>query len=259
MFGSGRQEYDRGINTFSPEGRIFQVEYAMAAVKLGSTAIGVRTNEGIILAVEKRLTSQLIESSSIEKILTIDEHIGCAVSGLTADARTLVDQARTEAQNHRFTYDEPIFTESLVHSIADQALDFSDSQGGKKQKKKMARPFGVALLVAGIDPKTKEVSLFKTDPAGNYVKFKAVAIGAAAEGATTALTEQYRDDLTYAEGEVIAISILRQGMEEKLQSGNVEVACVRVSEGCKFRMYSQAEVEGVIARLPPPSTFGQAR
>lgn len=230
----------------------------MAAIKLGSTAIGIRTNEGVILAVEKRLSSNLVESSSIEKILTIDEHIGCAMSGLTADARTIVDQARTEAQNHRFTYDEPIFVESLVHSIADQALDFSDSTGGKK-KKKMARPFGVALLVAGVDAKTKEVSLFKTDPSGNYVKFKALAIGAAAEGATTALTEQYRDDLTYSEAEVMAISILRQGMEEKLQGNNVEVACVRVAEGGKFRMYSQQEVEQVISRLPPPSTFGQPR
>ena len=259
MFGSGRNEYDRGINTFSPEGRLFQVEYAMAAIKLGSTAVGVRTNEGVILAVEKRLTSNLVEASSIEKILTIDEHIGCAMSGLTADARTIVDTARTEAQNHRFTYDEPMFVESLVHSIADQALDFSDSTGGKNKKKKMARPFGVALLVAGIDSKTKQVSLFKTDPSGNCVKFKAVAIGAAAEGATTALTEQYRDDLTYTEAEIIAVSILRQGMEDKLQGNNIEVACVKLSEGGKFRMYSQQEVEEVIAKLPPPTALGQQR
>lgn len=85
-----RSEYDRGVNTFSPEGRLFQVEYAIEAIKLGSTAVGIHTKEGVILAVEKRITSPLLEPSSVEKLLEIDEHIGCAVSGLTADARTLV-------------------------------------------------------------------------------------------------------------------------------------------------------------------------
>ena len=93
-------EYDRGVTTFSPEGRIFQVEYAMEAIKLGSTSIGVCTKEGVILAVEKRLSSTLEEPSSVEKILEVDHHIGCAMSGLVADARTLVDKARVEAGKH---------------------------------------------------------------------------------------------------------------------------------------------------------------
>merc|ERR1712084_216578 len=100
----------------------------MGAIKLGSTAIGIRTNEGIILAVEKRLTSPLIDPSSIEKILEIDEHMGCAMSGLTADARTLVDAARVEAQAHWFTYNERMPVESCVKSVADMALDFSDTE-----------------------------------------------------------------------------------------------------------------------------------
>jgi len=109
-----RSEYDRGVNTFSPEGRLFQVEYAIEAIKLGSTAIGLQTKHGSVLAVEKRLSSPLLEPSSVEKISEIDVHVGAAMSGLVADARTLVDHARVEAQNHRFTYDEAIGVEALT-------------------------------------------------------------------------------------------------------------------------------------------------
>merc|ERR1712032_1201727 len=140
-----KSEYDRGVNTFSPEGRLFQVEYAIEAIKLGSTAIEIRTKEGVVLAVEKRITSPLIDPSSIEKILEIDERMGCAMSGLTADARPLIDHARVEAQAHWFTYNERMPVESCVHAVADMALDFSDSD--KEKKRVMSRPFGVALLV----------------------------------------------------------------------------------------------------------------
>jgi 20S proteasome subunit alpha 5 len=109
-----RSEYDRGVNTFSPEGRLFQVEYAIEAIKLGSTAVGIQTKEGCVLAVEKRLTSPLLDPASVEKIAEIDGHIGAAMSGLVADARTLVDHARVEAQNHTFTYDEPVGVEALT-------------------------------------------------------------------------------------------------------------------------------------------------
>lgn len=101
-----RSEYDRGVNTFSPEGRLFQVEYAIEAIKLGSTAVGVCTKHGVILAVEKRISSPLLEPTSVEKIMEVDSHIGAAMSGLMPDARTLVDHARVEAQNHRFRYRE---------------------------------------------------------------------------------------------------------------------------------------------------------
>jgi len=109
-----RSEYDRGVNTFSPEGRLFQVEYAIEAIKLGSTAVGIQTKQGCVLAVEKRLTSPLLDPASVEKIAEIDGHIGAAMSGLVADARTLVDHARVEAQNHTFTYDEPVGVEALT-------------------------------------------------------------------------------------------------------------------------------------------------
>jgi len=120
-----RSEYDRGVNTFSPEGRLFQVEYAIEAIKLGSTAIGLQTKSGSVLAVEKRLTSPLLEPSSVEKIAEIDTHVGAAMSGLVADARTLVDHARVEAQNHRFTYDEPIGVEALTQGELSLLLLFN--------------------------------------------------------------------------------------------------------------------------------------
>merc|ERR1711860_163304 len=122
-----RSEYDRGVNTFSPEGRLFQVEYAIEAIKLGSTAIGIQTSEGVVLAVEKRITSVLMEPTTIEKIVEVDKHIGCAVSGLMADSRTMVDRARVEAQNHWFTYDEKMSIESVAQSVSYLAIQFGDS------------------------------------------------------------------------------------------------------------------------------------
>jgi len=245
----GRSEYDRGVNTFSPEGRLFQVEYAIEAIKLGSTAIGICTKDGVVLAVEKRVTSTLIEPSSIEKVLEIDKHMGCAMSGLTADARTLVDHARVEAQAHWFTYNERMPVESNVHAIADLALDFSDSDSGRKRV--MSRPFGVALLVAGVDPVDGPV-LFNTDPSGTYTKYSAAAIGSAQEGATSMLQEQYNKDMTLAEAEIMALTVLRQVMEEKLSKINVEVAKVPLSTGL-FTSYTVDELGALIDRLPAPT------
>jgi len=129
-----RSEYDRGVNTFSPEGRLFQVEYAIEAIKLGSTAVGIQTKDAVILAVEKRLSSPLLEGSSVEKIMEIDSHIGAAMSGLVADARTLVDHARVEAQNHRFNYDEPLGVEALTQGVCDLALSFGEGKSVRQRE-----------------------------------------------------------------------------------------------------------------------------
>ena len=252
MFQS-KGDYDRGINTFSPEGRLFQVEYALEAVKLGSTAVGICTSQGVVLAVEKRLPSPLVVAGSIEKILRVDNHIGCAMSGLSSDARTLVEHARVETQNHHFTYDEPMPVEACVHSIADMALDFSDSSDDKKDKKKhtMARPFGVALLVAGIDEAVGP-SLFQTEPSGTYTRFKAAAIGSAADGATSLLVEHYKDSMTLGEAETLALFVLRHVMEEKINSTNVEIASAR-TDTLKFSVYSVQATEDILNRLPAPT------
>eukprot|EP00879_Flechtneria_rotunda_P008461 GHRR01008864.1.p1 GENE.GHRR01008864.1~~GHRR01008864.1.p1 ORF type:complete len:239 (+),score=59.88 GHRR01008864.1:187-903(+) len=234
-----RSEYDRGVNTFSPEGRLFQVEYAIEAIKLGSTAVGVVTKEGVVLAVEKRITSPLLEPSSIEKVAEIDEHIGCAMSGLTADAKTLIDHARADTQQHRFTYNEPMPVESCTQSLCDLALRF----GEDSDEAGMSRPFGVALLIAGWDEEGPV--LYHTDPSGTYVKYSCMAIGSGSEGAQTALQEQYKKDMSLADAEVLALSTLKQVMEEKVTATNVDIARVAPT----YHLYSVDEVEAVINRL----------
>lgn len=199
-----RSEYDRGVNTFSPEGRLFQVEYAIEAIKLGSTAIGIRTPEGVVMAVEKRITSPLMEPSTVEKIVEVDKHIGCATSGLMADARytfdfvqaisvrlikiesslflfmhrTLIDRARVECQNHWFVYNERMSVESCAQAVSTLAIQFGDSADGGSA---MSRPFGVAILFAGVE--SGDPQLWHMDPSGTYIRYDAKAIGSGSEGA----------------------------------------------------------------------------
>jgi len=240
-----RSEYDRGVNTFSPEGRLFQVEYAIEAIKLGSTAVGLQTKDGCVLAVEKRLTSPLLDPASVEKIAEIDTHIGAAMSGLVADARTLVDHARVEAQNHTFTYDEPVGVEALTQAVCDLALSFGEGQDGDSSKR-MSRPFGVALLIAGYDP-LDGPQLFFSDPSGTFVRYKAKAIGAGSEGAQSNLSESYNENMTLEEAEELALSTLKQVMEEKISTENVELA--RIVEGKGFHIATTKEVGQVLVRL----------
>ena len=126
MFGGAKSDYDRGVNTFSPEGRLLQVEYALEAIKLGTSAVGIKVKEGVVLAVEKKVFSTLMVTSSSEKIQEIDTHVGCAASGLVTDARVLVDHARVEAQNHYFVYNEQMRIKSISQTVSDLALNFGE-------------------------------------------------------------------------------------------------------------------------------------
>jgi 20S proteasome subunit alpha 5 len=214
-----RSEYDRDVNTFSPEGRLFQVEYAIEAIKLGSTAIGIATSEGVVLAVEKRVTSTLMEPHSVQNIMEIDNHIGCAMSGLIADSRTMVNKARIEAQNYWFTFNEPMSVESVIQGVSNLALSFSRDQDDDDVG--MSRPFGAALLLAGIDESGPH--LLHIDPTGTFTEYYAKAVGSGSEGAQTSLQEIYSKDMTLKEAEVHALTIMKQIMKEKLTSTNVEV------------------------------------
>ncbi|KAB7505818.1 Proteasome subunit alpha type-5, partial [Armadillidium nasatum] len=234
--------YDRGVNTFSPEGRLFQVEYAIEAIKLGSTVIGIQTNEGVVLAVEKRITSTLMIPSTLEKIVEIDKHVACGVSGLVADSRTLVDHARVECANHWFIYNEDMKVESVAQAVSNLAIRFGDSDDDGPA---MSRPFGVAMLFAGVDKNGAQ--LYHMDPSGTYLQFGAKAIGSGSEGAQQSLQEQYHKSMTLPEALKVALSVLKQVMEEKVSGTNVEVAAVTPSKG--FFRYPQAEVEAVISSL----------
>ncbi|KAF5368249.1 hypothetical protein D9757_008430 [Collybiopsis confluens] len=238
-----RSEYDRGVNTFSPEGRLFQVEYAIEAIKLGSTTVGVRTDEGVILGVEKRTQSPLLESSSIEKIMEIDTHLGCAMSGLTADARTMIDHARVTAQNHSFTYDEKIKVESVTQAVCDLALRFGESVHDEEAM--MSRPFGVALLIAGIDELGPQ--LYHTDPSGTFVRYQAKAIGSGSEAAQAELQDKWHSKMTLKEAQILCLRILKQVMEEKLDRHNVQIAQVTTDKG--FEILDETRLTGIIEEM----------
>jgi len=235
-----RSEYDRGVNTFSPEGRLFQVEYAIEAIKLGSTTVGIKTPEGVILGVEKRVQSPLIEASSIEKIMEIDKHLGCAMSGLTADARTMIDHARVTSQNHAFTYDERIKVESVTQAVCDLALRFGESMDNEDAM--MSRPFGVALLIAGVDELGPQ--LYHTDPSGTFVRYEAKAIGSGSEAAQAELQDKYHKQMTLKEAQSLTLKVLKDVMEEKLDKHNVQLAQV-TSEG-GFEILSEEKLQAII-------------
>ena len=234
-----RSEYDRGVTTFSPEGRLFQVEYAIEAIKLGSTAIAILTKEGIVLAVERRTQSPLMVPSSLDKIMEIDSHVACAVSGLTADAQSMVEHGRVQAQNHYFTYNESMPVRPLTQSLCALSANF-----GTDDEDSMSRPFGVALLVAGHDV-DNGYQLYHTDPSGTWTAYKAKAIGSGSEGAQTTLQEEYKDDMTLKEAENLALSTLKAVMEEKVNAANVDMASVAP----KYEIYSKDRIKEIIERL----------
>uniref|UniRef100_A0A671T895 Proteasome subunit alpha type-5 n=1 Tax=Sinocyclocheilus anshuiensis TaxID=1608454 RepID=A0A671T895_9TELE len=211
----------RGVNTFSPEGRLFQVEYAIEAIKLGSTAIGIQTLEGVCLAVEKRITSPLMEPSSIEKIVEIDTHI--VVNDhvhLSIQAVQWVSLINTVIlvflQNHWFTYNETMTVESVTQAVSNLALSLQDSC----------------------------LWLYHMDPSGTFVQCDARAIGSASEGAQSSLQEVYHKSMTLKDAIKSSLTILKQVMEEKLNATNIELATIE--PGKTFHMYTKEELEDVI-------------
>ena len=170
---SGRG-YDHGVSTFSPDGRLYQVEYARESVKRGTTTVGLKYKDGAVLIVDKRISNKLVITDSIEKMYQIDDHIGMTTSGLVADARQLVDKARVQCQINRMTFGSPISMITLVKKMCDYKQSFTQYGG--------ARPFGTALLIAGVDD--EGVHLFETDPSGAYQSYQAGAIG---RGRTTVI------------------------------------------------------------------------
>ncbi len=226
--------YDRAITVFSPDGRLFQVEYAREAVKRGATAIGIKTKEGVILIADRRVGSRLLEANTIEKIYKIDEHICAATSGLVADARVLIDRARLEAQINRLTYDEPISIKELAKKICDFKQQFTQFGG--------VRPFGVSLLIAGVD---KEPKLFETDPSGALLEYKATAIGAGRNTVMEFFEKEYRDDIGFEDAIILGLVAMGKAIESELSVEGIEMGVVRV-EDRKFRLLEDEEKEKYI-------------
>jgi len=226
-----RTAYDWEITVFSPDGRLFQVEYAREAVKRGTTTVGIKFKGGIALIVDKRITSRLIEPSSIEKIFKIDEHIGCATSGLVADARALVERARIEAQINRLTYEEPIQVKALARKICDFKQTYTQYGG--------VRPFGTALLIGGVDD--SGAHLFATDPSGAMMEYKATAEGEGRDAAIEYFEKNYEEGMSKDEAIVLGLKALIYATEKKIEERAVEIGVVDKDK--KFRILSSDETK----------------
>lgn len=231
MFAPPGTGYDRAITVFSPDGRLFQVEYALEAVRRGTTAIGIKSNQGVVLAVEKNVL-RLQEPESVEKVFMVDDHVGAAIAGLTANARVLVDQARLIAQINRLTYDEAIGIEALARQIGDYKQWCTQHAG--------IRPFGVSFLIAGIDD--LGTHLYLTDPSGTYWSYKAGAIGAGGQTAREILQKEYKDDISLDGCIELAVKILSKVIEENFDPSKVEVAVIK-KEIRKFGYLSIEEIK----------------
>jgi 20S proteasome subunit alpha 5 len=182
----------------------------------------------------------------VEKIVEVDGHIGAAMSGLVADARILVDKARVEAQSHVFTYNQKIPVRSVAQTMSDVAMGFGRSSSNRDDDDMPSRPFGVALLLAGYD-NLHQAQLYHVGPSGTYTEWKAKAIGSGEEGAQNALLEEYRPNMSLGEAMTLALKVLKQVMEEKINDSNVEVATITSGEG--FRITDADVVAGIIATL----------
>uniref|UniRef100_A0A7S1T8X3 Proteasome subunit alpha type n=1 Tax=Tetraselmis chuii TaxID=63592 RepID=A0A7S1T8X3_9CHLO len=174
-----RNQYDTDVTTWSPAGRLHQVEYAMEAVKQGSAAVALRSKTHVVLATLKRAASEL--SSYQKKIFKIDDHMGVAIAGLTADGRILSRYMRNECINHRFVYESALPVSRLVRQVADKSQVCT--------QRSWKRPYGVGLLVAGYD--STGPHMFQTCPSGNYYEYHAVAIGARSQAAKTYLERKF--------------------------------------------------------------------
>jgi len=211
-----QQAYDRGITIFSPDGRLYQVEYAREAVKRGTASIGVRTKDGVVIVVDKRIRSPLMERDSVEKIHKADDHIGIASAGHVADARQLIDFARRRAQVNELRYGEPIAVETLTKEVTDFIQQYTQVGG--------ARPFGVALIIAGIAD--GEPRLYETDPSGTPYEWKALAIGADRADIREYLEDHYDEDNDLDGGVRLALEALASVNDGKLTPEGIGVATI---------------------------------
>jgi len=231
---SQQQAYDRGITIFSPDGRLYQVEYAREAVKRGTASVGVRAEDGVVLAADKRARSSLMEAASIEKLHKADDHVGVASAGHVADARQLIDFARRQAQVNHLRYGEEVGIETLTKNITDHIQQYTQIGG--------ARPFGVALIVGGIED--GEPRLFETDPSGTPYEWQALSIGSDRSDLRDYLEAEYEDGLSMDDGIGLALDTLAQSNDGELSPESVGVVTITVEDGYTER--SADELESIL-------------
>lgn len=225
-----RQAYDRGTSLFSPDGRLYQVEYAREAVKRGGASVGVRATDGVVLVAERRVRSPLLEPRSIEKLHKIDGNNGVASAGHVADARQLVEEARQTAQVEQLSYDQPITPEQLTTEVSEHVQEYT--QAGH------TRPFGAALLVGGYVEGTPQ--LFETDPSGTSYEWQATAIGGNSDEIEDTLESEYDPEISLESASSLAVSVLT---DEDEDPENVAVAVID-EEG--YRTLERDEIDDLL-------------
>jgi proteasome alpha subunit len=226
--------YDRTMSTFSPDGRLFQVEYAKEAVKKGGTSVGLIFNGGVILATVKQ-TSDLAVPGIMEKLFKVDAHLGMVSAGLLADARIIVDQLRTKAQVNRITYEEKMDVLTLSKELGDR-MQFSTLYAG-------LRPFGVSFLVGGVDSTGSH--LVEADPSGMLYEWKAYAIGRGAAEANKIFRSKYKENMSEEEALKLTVEVMKKTEKVKSVSKSLEIAVVREKDS-EFEILSEKDIKKLL-------------
>ncbi len=225
-----QQGYDRAITVFSPDGRLYQVEYAIETVRRGTIAVGVKCKDGIIIAVEEK-PRKLQISDIAQKVFQIDDHVGVAAAGYIPDARSQVDNARFFSQSNKMIYDEPVEVETIAKHLADQCQQYTQYAG--------VRPFGVSLILGGVVNKKPE--LYLTDPSGTYISYDAIAIGSGSDQVTDFLEKTYKNDLSLDEAATLATAGIYLSSEDKEGVDHIKMARINVETGL-FEIVSKEEI-----------------
>eukprot|EP01096_Ripella_sp_DP13-Kostka_P004568 TRINITY_DN1690_c0_g1_i1.p1 TRINITY_DN1690_c0_g1~~TRINITY_DN1690_c0_g1_i1.p1 ORF type:complete len:251 (+),score=124.08 TRINITY_DN1690_c0_g1_i1:80-832(+) len=246
------RRYDSRTNIFSPEGRLYQVEYAMEAISHAGTAIGILAADGVVLAAEKRVVMDLLDAGTkSEKMYKIDNHVGCAVAGITADANILINYSRLYSQRYTYQYQETIPVEQLVQQLCNLKQSYTQYGG--------LRPFGVSYLYAGWDRHFK-FQLYHSDPSGNYGGWKATAIGANNQTAQSMLKQEYNPEHDVNESLKLALRVVSKTMDSTgLKPDKLEFSTLTIDPETnkpKFHILSHREIADLIANteLPPASS-----
>ena len=214
-----QQGYDRAITVFSPDGRLYQVEYAIETVRRGTIAVGVKCKDGVIIAVEEKARKlQIVDTA--QKIFQIDDHVGVAAAGYIPDARSQVDNARFFSQSNKMIYDEPVEVETIAKHLADQSQQYTQYAG--------VRPYGVALILGGVINKTPE--LFLTDPSGTFISYDAIAIGSGSDEVTDFLEKTYNSDLSIDDAAILAVGGIQLASDDKGDS-HIRMAHIKTENG----------------------------
>jgi len=229
--------YDRAITVFSPDGRLFQVEYAMELVNRGATILGIRCSEGVILGAEETI-EPLEETEYSWKIFKIDDHVGAAIVGLSSDARILIDQARVNAQSNKLTYDEPIDAEVITKKICDIKQLYTQHAG--------VRPFGVSIIFGGVDKTGSRV--LGTHPSGTYRGYKATAQGAGRDTAIALMREEHKDDMGLEAATKLAVKCLAKALEARQLPPRIKIAVIP-AETKKFEILNDEKTEALLKQV----------